>query len=79
MTQIIRNAWEIFQPAIPLNSAGALYGGSGAFIAWLLARTGITGVRKRRRRRSDEALKKAIVIEPLNIEDESEDTSINAR
>ena len=74
--QIIRSAWEIFQPAIPLNSAGAFYGGSEAFIAWFLARTGIAGVRKRRRRRSDEALKKAIVIEPLNLEDESEDTSL---
>ena len=66
--QIIHNAWEIFQPAIPLNSAGALYGGSGAFIAWLLARTGIAGVRKRRRRRSDAALRMAMVDKPLEIE-----------
>ena len=67
-TQIFLNAWEIFQPAIPLNSAGALYGGSGAFIAWLLARTGIAGVRKRRRRRSDVALKNAMVEAPSEIE-----------
>ena len=45
-SQLLNNAWEIFKPAVPLTSSGALYGAFGAFLAMLLARFGIGGARK---------------------------------
>ncbi len=54
--QLLNGAWEIFEPAVPLTSSGALYGGLGAFLAVLLARIGIGGGRAVRRRKRDKVL-----------------------
>jgi hypothetical protein len=45
-SQLMTNAWEIFEPAVPLNATGALYGGICALLALILARLGIGGVRR---------------------------------
>ena len=58
-TEIIENAWEDFQPALPFTIAGLVYGGLGAFLAMLLARTGISSTRAVRKRRADRKLAKA--------------------
>ena len=59
-SQIMRNAWQIYQPAVPLNATGVIYGGVGAFIAMLLARLGLVTVSRAQRRRSDRELVKVI-------------------
>lgn len=46
---LINRAWEIYEPAVPLNMPGAVYGGIGALLALLLARLGIGGARRMRR------------------------------
>lgn len=47
--ELVKGAWAIYQPAIPLNEEGAAYGGVGALLAMLLARLGIGGWRRNRR------------------------------
>lgn len=44
--ELVKGAWSIYQPAIPLNKQGAVYGGIGAFLAMLLAQLGIVGWRR---------------------------------
>lgn len=41
--ELVKGAWSIYQPAIPLNKESALWGGVGAFFAMLLAQLGIGG------------------------------------
>ena len=53
---MLDRAWEIYSPAVPLNTPGALYGGLGAILAFLLARFGIGGTRRIAQRRSDKKL-----------------------
>lgn len=45
-TELVKGAWSIYQPAMPLNKEGALWGGVGALLAMLLARLGISGLRR---------------------------------
>lgn len=58
--ELVKGAWSIYQPAIPLNKEGAVYGGFGALFAMLLARLGIGGWRGSRRR----AKKNAVLGKP---------------
>lgn len=58
-TQIIENAWEDFEPALPFTIAGLVYGGIGALIAAMFARMGIGSTRVIRKRRADRKLAKA--------------------
>ncbi|MCB1465490.1 MAG: DUF2937 family protein [Nitratireductor sp.] len=51
--RVIEGAWGIYEPALPLNLPGALYGGTGALLFAMLARFGVQTVRYRRRRRND--------------------------
>ena len=44
--QLINRAWEIYEPAVPLNTPGAMYGGLGALLTLLLVRFGISGGRR---------------------------------
>jgi hypothetical protein len=57
---LIENAWNAFEPAVPLTSSGFAYGGFGAILAMLFARLGIGGSRRLGQRRSDRKLAKAI-------------------
>jgi Protein of unknown function (DUF2937) len=43
---IIEGAWRDFEPAVPLTSEGAIYGGFGALLLGLLAWLGIGAARK---------------------------------
>lgn len=54
--QIMQGAWSDFEPAVPLTTSGAVYGGIGGLIAALLARFGIGTGRMARRRRADRRL-----------------------
>lgn len=49
--QVVQGAWRSFNPAVPLNTPGLVYGGIGALILALLARMGIGSARAVRRRR----------------------------
>ncbi len=65
--KLLKGAWADFEPAVPLNSAGGVYGGVGALFFALLARFGIGRWRKRRQAKRDKALDDAIevrVVEP---------------
>ncbi|MCB0486639.1 MAG: DUF2937 family protein, partial [Flavobacteriaceae bacterium] len=53
---VVSDAWDIFEPAVPLNVPGAIYGGAGALLFLLLARFGVGTARYRRRRRNDRKL-----------------------
>ena len=55
-TQVMQGAWEDFEPAVPLTTSGAIYGGIGALIAAILARFGIGTTRVARKRRADRRL-----------------------
>ncbi|MCP4072039.1 MAG: DUF2937 family protein [Hyphomicrobiales bacterium] len=57
---LLDNAWEAFEPALPINSPGLLYGGLGALLTLLAARMGVGSVRRMGQRRSDKHLTKAI-------------------
>ncbi len=48
---LVKGAWEIFEPAVPLNAPGAFWGGFGALLFGLLARIpiGLTGRLRGRR------------------------------
>ena len=54
--QVLDGAWEIFEPALPLNLPGLVYGGAGALVLTLLARTGIGTARRARKKRNDRLL-----------------------
>ncbi|MGB7286026.1 MAG: DUF2937 family protein [Salaquimonas sp.] len=56
--KLLKGTWEIFEPAVPLNAPGALWGGFGALLLGLLARLpiGLT--------RSVMARRKRIRVEP---------------
>ena len=54
--KLIDDAWDIFEPAVPLTTPSAVYGGIGAFIALLLARMGIGTTRRDKKRRNDRLL-----------------------
>ncbi len=58
--KLLEGVWEDFEPAVPLTSAGALYGGLGAILFGFLARMGIAPFRGRRQRKSDKVLERAI-------------------
>ena len=55
-SKVLEGAWDIFEPAVPLTVPGAIYGGVGAFLLTLLARSGIGTARWRKRRRNDRKL-----------------------
>ena len=50
--QVVQGAWRSFNPAVPLNTPGLVYGGIGALILAFLARMGIGSARAVRRRRA---------------------------
>ena len=54
--KVLEGAWEIFEPAVPLTVPGMVYGGVGALILTVLARSGIGTARWRKRRRNDRKL-----------------------
>lgn len=58
--RIVSDAWEIFEPAVPLTVAGAVYGGLGGLLGFGFARVGISSVRRMRRNKSDTKLQNAI-------------------
>ena len=53
---VLKGAWSIYQPGVPLNVPGAVYGGIGGFITLALARLGLGWNRKRRRKKADRAI-----------------------
>ena len=54
--EIVKGAWSIYQPAIPLNKEGAVYGGLGGVFAMLLAQLGIGGWRRTRKQAKKNAV-----------------------
>ena len=48
--QIASGAWADYEPAVPLTMPGLVYGGVGGLLMLLLARMGIAGTRRVRRR-----------------------------
>lgn len=54
--EIIKGVWSIYQPAIPLNKEGAVYGGIGGLFAMLLAQLGIGGWRRTRKQAKKNAV-----------------------
>lgn len=54
--KLLMGSWDAFEPAVPLNAPGAVWGGFGAFLLGFLARLpiGFMGwMRKMRKRRKD--------------------------
>ena len=58
--KLLEGVWADFEPAVPLTSAGALYGGIGALLFAFFARMGIAPLRNRGSRKSDKVLEKAV-------------------
>lgn len=58
--QIIQNTMKSFEPAVPLNQQGLVYGGVGAFFGFLLARFILSFSSLNRRKRNDRSLETAI-------------------
>ena len=82
--KIMRGTWEIFEPAVPLNLPGLLWGGFGALILALIARIPISLTRGIRRRRSERALAaniqtKSVPINNLNVETAPNDATETVR
>jgi Protein of unknown function (DUF2937) len=63
-SEIANGAWQDFEPAVPLNVPGAVYGGLGALIALLLARLAI-GAKRQLRRSGDDG---RIRVEPPRLD-----------
>ena len=74
--KLIRGAWKDFEPAIPLTSAGGMYGGLGALLFALMARFGIGRWRKRRQKKRDKALDEAIEVRVRHATPEAEPPNI---
>lgn len=72
--QLVSHAWEIFEPAVPLNAPGALYGGLGALLAIILARLGISGGRRVvKRNKKEDAAQPEVLTADSQIEPDPED------
>ncbi len=69
---VIKGAWEIFEPALPFTLPGAVYGGVGAFLMMIMARTGIASARAVATRRSRAAAKAGDKPGDVNIETAAE-------
>ena len=53
--KILTGTWRIFEPALPLTTAGLVWSGIGGFIAWMIARTPVKLWRRRKEKRSNPA------------------------
>jgi hypothetical protein len=50
--KLVSETWQVFEPAVPLNAPGAIWGGLGLLLAGLLARLPVGAARRMRRRRN---------------------------
>jgi hypothetical protein len=50
--KLVSETWQVFEPAVPLNAPGAIWGGLGALLAGLLARLPVGAARRMRRRQN---------------------------